>query len=120
MLELLLVLGTVVVIALIGLVTVAMTPPLMVELGLWGLAVGLFIGIPTGWWYHVVLYRTLTARMALPSRWWGRPVELHPLLAPAEYQGVRPWFVAGALGFFLCLAGGVAAISGLLVLRFYP
>ena len=55
MLELLLVLATVIGIALIGLVTVAMTPPLMVELGLWGLAAGLFIGIPTGWWYHVVL-----------------------------------------------------------------
>ena len=120
MLELLLVLGTVLAIALIGLVTVAMTPPLMVELGLWGLAVGLFIGIPTGWWYHVVLYRTLTARMALPPRWWRKPVELHPFLTAGEYQGVRPWFVAGALGFFLCLAGGMAAIAGLLVTRFYP
>ena len=120
MLELLLVVATVIGIALIGLVTVATTPSLMVELGLWGLAAGLFIGIPTGWWYHVVLYRTLTARMPLPRRWWRRPVELHPLLAPDEYQSVRPWFIAGALGFFLCLAGGVAAISGLLVLRFYP
>ncbi|MCS6291056.1 MAG: hypothetical protein H8K10_19040 [Nitrospira sp.] len=46
MLELLLVLATVIGIALVGLVTVAMTPPLMVELGLWGLAAGLFIGIP--------------------------------------------------------------------------
>ena len=120
MLESLLVLGTVVAIALIGLVTVAMTPPLMVELGLCGLAAGLLIGIPTGWWYHVVLYRTLAARMVVPARWWRKPVELHPLLTADEYQGVRPWFVAGALGFLLCLAGGVAAISGLLVLRFYP
>ena len=120
MLELLLVLATVIGIALIGLVTVAMTPPLMVELGLWGLAAGLLIGIPTGWWYHVVLYRTLARRMALPRRWWRRPVSLHPSLTPDEYQSVRPWFVAGALGFFLCLAGGVSAISGLVVLRFYP
>lgn len=120
MLEFLLVLVTVVTIALIGLVTVSITPFLMVELGLWALATGLLIGIPTGWWYHVLLYRRLAARKALPPRWWRRPVELHPCLTPAEYQGIRPWFVAGALGFFLCLAGGVAAISGLLVLRFYP
>ncbi|HQY56864.1 MAG: hypothetical protein WBB60_03610 [Nitrospira sp.] len=120
MLELLLVLGSLVVIGLIGLLTVVLTPPLMVELGLWGLAIGLLIGIPTGWWYHVVLYRTLAARIGLPSRWWYRPVELHPLLTPSEYQEVWPWFVGGALGFFLCLAGGVAAIAGMLVMRFYP
>lgn len=120
MLELLLVLGSVVAIALIGLLTVAITPPLMVELGFRGLALGLLIGIPTGWWYHVTLYRVLAARMVVPPRWWRRPVELHPLLTANEYRRVRPWFVAGALGFFLCLAGGVAAIAGLLVTRFYP
>lgn len=120
MLELLLVLGGLVVIGLIGLLAVVVTPPLMVEVGLWGLAVGLLIGIPTGWWYHVVLYRALAARMALPPRWWRKPVELHPCLTPEEYQRVRPWFVAGALGFFLCLIGGVSAIAGMLVIRFYP
>jgi len=120
MLELLLVLVTVAVIALIGLLTVLVTPPLMVAYGLWALAAGLLIGIPTGWWYHVVLYRTLSSRMVLPSRWWHKLVELHPLLQTAEYRRVRPWFVAGALGFVLCVTGGVAAIAGMLVMRFYP
>lgn len=120
MLELLLVLGSLVVIGLIGLLAVVITPPLMVEVGLWGLALGLLIGIPTGWWYHVTLYRVLAARMALPSRWWRKPVELHPLLTSDEYRRVRPWFMAGALGFVLCLIGGVAAIVGMLVIRLYP
>lgn len=120
MLELLLVLASLVVIGLTGLLTVVATPPRMVELGLWSLALGLLIGIPTGWWYHVVLYRALSGRMALPRRWWQRPVELHPLLQPDEFRRVRPWFVAGALGFVLCFTGGVAAIAGMLVMRFYP
>ena len=120
MLEILLVLASLVVIGLIGLVAVFITPPRMVELGLFGLALGLFIGIPTGWWYQVVLYRALTARRALPAGWWRKPVELHPLLTLNEYRRVRPWFVAGALGFFLCLIGGVAAIAGMLVIRLYP
>lgn len=120
MLELLLLLASLVVIGLTGLVTVVATPPRMVELGLWALALGLLIGIPTGWWYHVVLYRVLASRMALPRRWWQRPVELHPLLKAEEYRLVRPWFVTGAVGFVLCLAGGVAAIAGMLVMRFYP
>ncbi len=120
MLEVLLVLASLVVIGLIGLLAVVLTPPRMVELGLWGLALGLFIGIPTGWWYHVVLYRAVAARRALPARWWRNPVELHPSLTANEYRRVHPWFVAGALGFFLCLTGGVAAIAGMLVMRFYP
>ena len=37
-----------------------------------------------------------------------------------EYRRVQPWFVAGAVGFFLCLNGAVATSAGLLVLRFYP
>jgi hypothetical protein len=45
-------------------------------------------------------------------------VELHPLLAPQEYRRVKPWFVAGAVGFVLCSVGGAAAIIGLLVIRY--
>ena len=82
MLELLLVVGAVVVVGVIGFLTVVVTPQLMIEFGLWVLAAGLVIGLPTGFWYHVVLYRSLVRRMTLPPRWWRAPVELHPLLAP--------------------------------------
>lgn len=68
MIEVLLVLGMLVVIGLTGLLAGVLTPLRMVELGLWVLALGLLIGIPMGWWYHVVLYRILASRVALPSR----------------------------------------------------
>ena len=117
MLELLLVLASVVGFAVIALITVAITPQIMIELGLWALAGGLLVGIPTGVWYHVVLYRQLAPRMTLPPRWWRAPVELHSQLTPFEFRRVRPWFLAGAVGFLLCCVGGVAAIIGLLVIR---
>ncbi|MGC4054385.1 MAG: hypothetical protein QM757_35325 [Paludibaculum sp.] len=120
MIELLFVPAILVVIGLTGLLTAVATPPRMVELGLGALALGLLIGIPTGWWYHVILYRALSGRMVLSPGWWQRPVGLHPLLLPDEFHRVRPWFVAGALGFILCFTGGVAAIAGMLVMRFYP
>jgi hypothetical protein len=119
MLELLLVFGSLVAVAVIGLITVVITPQIMTEVGLWMLAGGLLVGIPTGVWYHVVLYRQLAGRTTLPSRWWRSPVELHPLLTPQEFKLVRPWFVAGAIGFVLCVVGGVAAIVGLSVTRFF-
>lgn len=117
MLELLLVLGSLVGFCAIALITVLVTPQIMIELGLWVLAVGLLIGIPTGLWYHVVLYKQLAPRTTLPLRWWRAPVELHPLLTPHEFSRVKPWFVAGAVGFVLCCLGGAAAIAGLVVIR---
>jgi hypothetical protein len=118
MFEFLLAISIVAALGSIALVTAVITPRLMIELGLWVLASGLLIGIPTGLWYHVVLYRALAGKVALRPGWWRRPVELHPLLTPAESKRVRPWFLAGAVGFVLCCVGGVAAIIGLLVIRF--
>jgi hypothetical protein len=120
MLELLLVLASVVGFGALAFITVVITPQIMIELGLMVLAVGLLVGIPTGLWYHVALYRQLAPRMTLPARWWRAPVELHQQLTQQEFRHVRPWFLAGAVGFLLCCAGGVAAIAGLLVINFYP
>ena len=119
MLELLLVLASLVGLCVIAFITVVLTPQIMIELGLWVLAGGLLVGIPTGLWYHVVLYKQLALRMTLPPRWWRAPVELHPLLTLQEFRRVRPWFVAGAAGFVLCCIGGLAAIAGLVVINFY-
>ena len=118
MLELLLVLGSLVGFCLIALITVVVTPQIMIELGLWVLAVGILVGIPTGLWYHVILYRQLAPRTTLPPRWWRAPVGLHEQLTPGEFRRVRPWFLAGAVGFLLCCVGGLAAIAGLVVINF--
>jgi|GEM_PF-461696 len=116
--ELLLVLAGMGGLLLIGILSVVITPQVMIELGLWVLAGGLLVGIPTGFWYHIALYRQLAPRVTLPRRWWRAPVELHSQLTPEEFRRVRPWFVAGAFGFLLCCVGGVAAIIGLVVTRF--
>lgn len=118
MLELLLVLASVAGLGVITFITVVITPQIMIELGLWALAGGLLVGIPTGLWYHVALYRQLAPRMTLPPRWWRAPVELHARLTPVEFRRVRPWFLAGAVGFLLCCVGGLAAVAGLLVTNF--
>lgn len=120
MLELLLVLTSLVGLCVIAFITIMITPQIMIELGLWVLAGGLLVGIPTGLWYHVALYKELASRMTLPRRWWRDPVRLHAQLTPVEFTHIRPWFVAGAFGFLLCCVGGVAAIAGLLVINLYP
>ncbi|MDP1769914.1 MAG: hypothetical protein Q8L74_14070 [Nitrospirota bacterium] len=117
MLEFLLVLASLVGLCAIALATVVVTPQIMIELGLWVLAVGLLIGIPTGLWYHVTLYRQLAPRVTLPPRWWRDPVAWHAQLSPSDFRPVRPWFLLGAAGFVLCCLGGAAAIIGLLVAR---
>ena len=115
--ELLLVLGGIVGLVTLAFIAVVITPQIMIVMGLWTLAGGLLVGIPTGLWYHVVLYRQLASRMTLPPRWWRAPVALHSHLTPLEFQRIRPWFVAGAVGFVLCCVGGVIAIICLVVIR---
>jgi hypothetical protein len=115
MLEIALVLGTIVAVGLLGFLTTILTPRLMTDIGLVTLTVGLLVGVPTGFWYHVLLYRVLTPRLALPPKWWWDPVALHPHLTGPELTRLRPWFTIGGLGFALSLIGGLAAMAGLLV-----
>jgi len=115
MIEILLVLSTVVAVGALGLMTTMLTPRLMTELGFWMLMVGLMTGVPAGLWYHVVLYRALAHRMTVPPTWWITPVALHPQLAQEDLDRVRPWFRLGGIGFALSLAGGLAAMAGLLL-----
>ncbi len=118
MFEILLVIGGLFGLTIIGILTIVVTPEFMVEFGFSVLAVGLLIGLPTGCWYHVVLYRELTGGGPLPSRWWRSPVEWHGRLAPAAFRRVQPWFIGGAVGFVLCCVGGGAAIAGLSILQY--
>jgi len=115
MLEITLVLATVVAVGALGFLATILTPRLMTALGLLTLACGLLVGLPTGFWYHVLLYRTLKPRMRLPPRWWWAPVDLHPYLTGPELARLQPWFRVGGLGFALSLVGGLAALAGLLI-----
>lgn len=115
MIEITLVLSAVIAVGIVGVMATIVTPDLMTELGLWTLLLGLVTGVPTGFWYHVVLYRILSRKMAVPPRWWLAPVDLHRHLAGEEFARIRPWFTLGGLGFVLSVAGGIAAMAGLLL-----
>ena len=115
MIEITLVLSAVIAVGVVGVMTTIVTPHLMTVLGLWTLLPGLVTGVPTGLWYHVVLYRALASKMTVPARWWLAPVDLHRHLASEEFARVRPWFALGGLGFVLSVAGGIAAMAGLLL-----
>lgn len=115
MLEIVLVLATIVAVGLLGVLATILTPRLMTAIGLVTLASGLVVGLPTGFWYHVLLYRMVKPRMALPPRWWWTPATLHAHLTEPELARLKPWFTVGGIGFALSLVGGLAAIAGLLV-----
>src|SRR5690349_6655244 len=97
-LELLVVVG--VLAALIGsAVVVALVPwTALFVIGLWSTAAGLALGVPTGFWYHVALARSLRPT---PPKWWLRPVSLPAKLDAAGRRRVMPWFYAGAVGFVI-------------------
>ncbi len=66
MLEITLVLGAVAAVGLIGLAATTFTPHLTAAIGLGILLLGLVLSVPTGVWYHVLLYRFVSAKIALP------------------------------------------------------
>lgn len=117
MLEIALVLVALVTVGLSGVAAAIATPRLLAALGLGTLILGLLLGIPTGFWYHVILYRIASVKVALPGAWWLSPARLHVHLNGAERRRIRPWYRVGGVGFVLSLVGGLAAIAGLLLER---
>jgi hypothetical protein len=82
-------------------------------LGLSFLTAGIIEGIPTGLYYHIVLYRVLHPRGKLPPGWWISPSQYHVHLSKEEARRVRRWFFLGGMGFLLCIVGGLLALSGM-------
>jgi hypothetical protein len=115
MLETALVVVAVVAAGLTALLVPIVTPALVTVLGLGTLLLGLTVGMCTGLWYHVILYRLVSAKAPLSRTWWLSPSVLHRHLSDAERQRIRPWYRLGGLGFALCIAGGLAAIVGVLM-----
>ena len=87
----------------------------MLVVGLVLVGAGLAIGMPMGFWYHVLLYRALAPRSQLSRRWWINPVAHHPRLTEDEREPVMRWFYISASTFSLCVAG--CAIVVLAVVR---
>jgi hypothetical protein len=117
MLEITLVLIAVVAAGLVGFLATILSSHLLTAIGLSTLLLGLALGVPTGFWYHVILYRFVSTRIPLPRRWWLSPSDLHRHLTDAEQRRIKPWYRIGGVGFVLSVAGGLAAIAGLLTER---
>jgi hypothetical protein len=104
-------------VGLIGFGSTVLTPRFITTIGLGTLCLGIVMGVPTGFWYHVVLYRLVSAKVALPRGWWLSPSRLHAHLTEIEQRRVHSWYHIGGVGFVLCVVGGVAAIAGVLMTR---
>lgn len=112
MIEALLVFGLVGLLAALGLLAPLVPAEWLVFGGAGVAALGLALGVPTGFWYHVKLARFLRARGPLPARWWIRPVSLHGDLLDHERPVVMRWFVIGGAGFGLTMLGCVLSVLG--------
>jgi hypothetical protein len=117
MLETTLVLAALASLGLVVLLATLLTPPVMILLALGALLLGLAVGVPTGFWYHVVLYRIVSRKVQVPRTWWLSPSGLHVHLTDAEQRRIKPWYRLGGIGFVLSLVGGLGAIAGLLMAR---
>ena len=114
MIEALWVLGTLVVLVVGGTATVVLPPETLIVGGLIAIGVGTVVGVPAGFYYHVLLRRLLLQRGPLPERWWLHPVKLHDDLTHSERATFMPWFYAGGGGFVLIIAASISVALGLL------
>ena len=115
MLEITLVLLAVVSVGLVGVLVTVLTPSLVTVVAMATMGLGLVVGVPTGFWYHVVLYRVVSPKVRLPRGWWMSPSALHVHLTDAEQRRINLWYRLGGVGFVLSVLGGLVAIAGLLL-----
>ena len=114
MLEISLVILGAVLLVLLGSLSNRIPPVLFTEIGLWLLVLGLIEGVPTGFYYHLVLYRILGPKGKLPPRWWISPQRYHVHLDEKERWVVRRWFLLGGIGFIFSVIGGALVFLGLI------
>jgi len=102
-------------VGLVGALVTVLTPSVITVLALATMCFGLALGVPTGLWYHVALYRVVAPKVSLSRTWWMAPSELHRHLTEAERRRIFRWYRLGGVGFVLSVVGGLAAIGGLLL-----
>lgn len=105
MIEMLLIAG---VLAVIGGVTAlfALVPwYLLFGAGVGLIGLGLLIGVPTGFWFHVLLRRVMRERGLQVPRWWLRPMSVYEQLSLGDRRRVSAWLYAGGAGFVLAMCG---------------
>ena len=116
MVEFLAVIGVLLILSLLSLVA----PYSLLVLGI-GLAVtGLVFGSAAGFVYHWHLRAALLLLGPPPRAWWLSPVRHHDKIDRARLIRLRPWFIAGAIGFVVSIAGCVLAIGGVVKAAVWP
>lgn len=85
---------------------------LLLVSGFIGIAIGLAVGMPAGFYYHLLLRRLLLKYPPLPERWWLHPTRFHHRLKRTEARAIFIFFYLGATGFLLIVAGAFIAMLG--------
>ena len=78
------------------------------------IAAGIAVGVPTGFVYHVQLYRALRSRNRLARGWVWRPFQHHQHLDRRDKRRVMPWAIVGGVGFFIIVIGQALLAAGLI------
>lgn len=78
---------------------------------------GIALGVPTGIYYHLLLYRALAPRGQLPRGWYWHPMRYHDHLLADERPSVTRWMYAGGTGFMLIVLGCAACLFGILLAK---
>jgi hypothetical protein len=116
-------LETVIVLVLIALLAAAGWAAVLLEwqvIALAGAACAAFgfaLGVPTGFYYHVLLYRFLQPRGLLPRGWYWHPMRYHDHLQAHERPSVHRWMYAGGAGFVLIVLGLAFCLFGILLAK---
>ena len=87
---------------------------LLVQAGALLAGIGLVLGLPTGFAYHVQLRRELERCDMLPARWWLQPTAHHVLLDESGRHAIRAMFHLGAGGFAVVSLGCIMVVAGLI------
>lgn len=77
--------------------------------------IGFAMGVPTGFIYHVLLFRALNPRAALPRGWIWSPFKLHDRLERKERFPVLLFCYVGAVGFFAIVLGQVLLVTAIVL-----
>jgi hypothetical protein len=83
----------------------------------WGsvlVAAGMIVGVPTGFVYHVQLYKALHRKDRLARGWIWKPFEHHVHLDRRDRLAVMPWAIVGGLGFFIVVIGQVLVAAAII------
>jgi|WetSurMetagenome_2_1015567.scaffolds.fasta_scaffold422462_2 hypothetical protein len=112
MVESLVVLGVVAGLVVFGLMVALLPIEGLLLAGVGCIALGFALGVPSGAYYHLKLYRYLAAHGGVPSGFFWHPTRYHAQLPPSELRKITPWFLLGALGFVLILLGCAIVMLG--------